>query len=104
YRDVGTKVDLTARVKDEKTVVLDLIVQHSRSHVPEDGIVLGQDENGTPIRATEFFQDLLRSKLSVASGQPVAAKDVSTNLKTGRSRTMIIGTARIVGTDAEPPK
>jgi len=85
-------------------VVLDLNIQHSRSHVPEDGVVLGQEENGAPIRATEFFQDVLRSKLSVSSGQAVAARDVQTNLKSGRSRTTVIVTARIVGPEVEQGK
>jgi type II secretory pathway component GspD/PulD (secretin) len=104
YRDIGTTADVTARIQDDKTVVLDLSIQHSRAHVPEDGIVVGQEENGVPIRATEFFQDLLKSKLSVTSGQAVAARDIQTSLKTGRSRTTFIVTARILGPEVEPGK
>jgi type II secretory pathway component GspD/PulD (secretin) len=104
YRNVGTSVQVTARVGAGKKVELELDVSDARSHVPEDGIVLGKDEAGQPVRATEFITAKLMAKLSVTSGQALAAKGVKTTSKSGQAQTLVIVTARVVEPDAKPGK
>jgi hypothetical protein len=100
YSNIGTSVGLTVRVASDKAVQMDLHVNDRRARVPEDGIVLGKDEDGATIRATEFITANLNTKLSVASGQAVAAQGVKTDSKSGPAQTLMIVTARVVDPDA----
>ena len=68
-------------------------------HQTKDGVVLGQDENGAPIRAPEFIQSALKCKLSIPTGLAVAAKDVQTTSKSSQSRILILATARVADAD-----
>jgi Bacterial type II/III secretion system short domain len=96
FRQVGTKVDAIARVGADKVITLELDVVDARLHVPDDGIVIGKDETGAPIRATEVTNTTLKSKLNIAAGQAVAAKAVQSDTKSGATQTLVIVTARIV--------
>jgi type II secretory pathway component GspD/PulD (secretin) len=104
YRNTGSKVTVTARVTAENQVLLDLSVDTSRLHVPDDGIEIGKDENGAPLRATEVVTAQLRTQLSVAPGQAVAAEGVKTNSKSGQGQTLIIVAARILEPAAKASK
>jgi len=64
--------------------------------VPEDGIALGADENCQSILAVETTVAKLDSKLSVRSGQAVAAQAVQTATKAGQYQIFVIVGARIV--------
>jgi type II secretory pathway component GspD/PulD (secretin) len=94
YRNVGTRVKLTARAAD-KQVMVDLDLEDARSYVPEDGIELGKDEKGVPVRATEFATANLNAKLGVPDGKTIAAKGVKTVSKTG-VQTLVLVSARVV--------
>jgi type II secretory pathway component GspD/PulD (secretin) len=96
YRNTGATVALTVRVASDQAVQMDLDVHDARVRVPEDGVVLGKDEDGATIRAAEFITADLKTKLSVAPGQAVAAQGVKTDSKSGPAQTLMIVTARVV--------
>ncbi|MFO0843883.1 MAG: hypothetical protein U0797_16050 [Gemmataceae bacterium] len=96
YRELGTVAKVTARVAAGNTIALDLDVSDSRMHVSDDGVVIGKDESGTPVRAPEFIMSQLKSRVSVPAGQAVAARDVRTTAKSGQGRTLVIAAARVV--------
>jgi len=104
YRNVGTQAKVTARVTDGRTVMLDVEVEESRLNIPEDGIVLGKDENGVPVRATEYIMSSLKGKLSVPSGRALAARGVRTEAKSGQAQTLIIVTASILEPEGKESK
>jgi hypothetical protein len=104
YRNAGAEVRLTVRVVDGKTVMMDLNLSESRLHIPEDGIPIGKDEAGTPIRATELIMTSLKANLSIPSGLAVAATGVQTDPKTGRAQFLVIVTARILELDGPRSK
>jgi hypothetical protein len=91
-------------VAPEKKVLLDLDVSEARAFVPEDGIVLGKDENGQAVRATEFLHAKLATTLAVPSGRAVLARGVTTTAKAGQPRTLIVVAARVVEPDAKEEK
>src|SRR5262249_18831086 len=100
YRDTGTTLRVTPRVTPEKAVALDLTLEDSRMHVPDDGVAIGTDENGAAVRATEFVRASLTAKLTVAAGQAVFAKGVKTESKSEQAQTWVVVTAHVV----EPEK
>jgi hypothetical protein len=104
YRNVGTSVKLTPRVAPGNKVLIDLDVSEARAFVPEDGVVLGKDEKGQEVRATEFVSDKLVTTLEVPSGHAVFARGVKTTAKAGQPRTVILVAARILGAEAKAEK
>jgi type II secretory pathway component GspD/PulD (secretin) len=103
YRSLGTSVKFTARVTPEKKVLIDLDLSESRAFVPEDGIVLGKDETGLVVRATEFPMARVATTLAVPSGQAVFVRGV-TKAKAGYPQTLVIVTARLLEADAKAEK
>jgi hypothetical protein len=95
YRDVGTRVSVVPVVTDGQSVVLDLNVEESRAHQPEDGVVLGTNEKGVPVHATEFTMASFRDRVSVSAGQAVQAKGVRTTSRKGQAYTLLIVGARL---------
>jgi type II secretory pathway component GspD/PulD (secretin) len=104
YRDVGTTVDATPQIGDDQRIVLDLHFTDSRMHVPADAVVLGNDENGQPIRATHFIQAKFDGQVTVRSGEAVVAQGVTTQSKSGQHQTLVLVIARIVGPEAKSGK
>jgi hypothetical protein len=104
YRDVGTTVDATPQVGDGQKIVLELHFTDSRRHVPEDGAVLGKDENGQPIRATHFINAKFDGKVTVRSGEAAVAHGVTTQSKSGLHQTLVLVIARIVEPEAKAGK
>jgi type II secretory pathway component GspD/PulD (secretin) len=96
YHPTGTNVRVTARVTADGHVLMDLNVEENRGHVPEDGVVIGQEEKGQPVRAEEFITAKLTTQLNVASGQARAAEVVTTSSKSGQAQTLVIAGARLV--------
>ncbi|MGL4550994.1 MAG: secretin N-terminal domain-containing protein [Gemmataceae bacterium] len=96
YRDLGSTVKVTARVADDKAVTLDLTLEDSTMRESKDGAVLGQDDNGVPVRAPEFVRTSFKSKLTVAPGRAVAANELETTSKSETARTFLVATARPV--------
>jgi type II secretory pathway component GspD/PulD (secretin) len=84
YRNTGTQVRVTPQVAADKTVTLDLSVQDSRMVASEDG------------QPPEFPTMSLTSKVAVASGKAVLAKDAKSTEKSGAGRTLIVVGARLV--------
>jgi type II secretory pathway component GspD/PulD (secretin) len=95
YRNTGTNVKATARVTSDGHVLMDVNVEDTRGHVPEDGIVVGTDEKGQPVRAEEWITAKLTTQFSVASGRAKAAEAVTTFSKAGQAQTLVIAGARI---------
>jgi hypothetical protein len=98
-------VRVTPRVSPENTLALALSVTESRMHTPEDGPVLGQDEDGKAVHATQFINSQVEGTVTVPGGHAVAVEGVKTTSKGGRDQTLVIVTARVepeVG--AAPPK
>jgi type II secretory pathway component GspD/PulD (secretin) len=95
YRNTGFSVKVTPRVSSDKSIHLDLNLQDSRPHVPEDGIQIGTDEKG-PVRATEFISSTLDSKLTLTPGKALVARGVKTTSKSGREQTLVIVSADVV--------
>jgi type II secretory pathway component GspD/PulD (secretin) len=96
YRQTGTKAAVTARAAAEDTVALEVEVEDSSLYAPPDGIELGKDENGAPVVATEVVLATLRGKLSIPSGQAVAAQGVKTLSKSGQTQTLIVVSAHVL--------
>jgi type II secretory pathway component GspD/PulD (secretin) len=100
YRMVGTQVRVTPQVGADQTVTLDLQVEDNRMYQNEDAPAIGTDDNGAPILATEFSLTKLESKVSVASGKAVLAKDGKSAPKPGQGQLLLVVGARVV----EPEK
>jgi type II secretory pathway component GspD/PulD (secretin) len=96
YRMVGTQVRVTPQVSADQMVALDLLLEDNRMHQNEDGPAIGTDDKGAPILATEFSQVKLESKVSVASGKAVLAKDAKSAGKAGQGQLLLVVGARVV--------
>jgi type II secretory pathway component GspD/PulD (secretin) len=101
YRNTGTVVRVTPQVAADNTVTLDLRVEDSRMNTPEDGVAIGNDGKGNAIYATEFLLTSLNSKVSVASGKAVVAKDAGGSDKAGPGQVLIVVGARVVEPDGK---
>jgi hypothetical protein len=101
YRNVGTNARCTPRVADDQTVMLELKVDDARMHVPEEGVVLGED-NKEKVRATEFVLASYTGTVSIAPGRAVMLRDVKMDAKNpGANRTLMVATARVVDENAK---
>ena len=96
YRPTGTNVKVTARVATDGQVIMDLNVDDNRGRVPEDGVVVGTEEKGQPVRAEEWITAKLTTQINVASGQARAAAVVTTSSKSEQAQMLVIAGARIV--------
>ncbi len=102
YRNTGTNARCTPRVADDHTVMLEVKVEDARMHVPEDGVVLGED-NKEKVRATEFVVASYTGTVSMAPGRAVMLRDVKMDAKNpGPNRTLMVVTARVVDETAKP--
>ncbi len=102
YRNVGTIVALTPQIAPQGPILLDLHVEDTRMHTPEDGVRISADEKGVPIRAPHTITATLKTKLSVASGQAVVAHGVKMTGKSGQAQTLVIVAARVLELNAKP--
>jgi hypothetical protein len=106
FRNLGTQLKATARVAAKDKIEIDLDLSESRA-VPDDTIVIGKDEAGTPIQAMDFVTSKVTTKVSLVSGQAVAAEGVKTASKAGRAQTVVVVAATIVngsaGADKDDP-
>jgi hypothetical protein len=103
FRNLGTQLKATARVGAKDKIEIDLDLSESRA-VPDDTIVIGKDEAGTPIRAMDFVTSKVTTKLSLVSGQALAAEGVKTTSKAGRVQTVVVVAATIVNGSASADK
>jgi type II secretory pathway component GspD/PulD (secretin) len=104
FRTVGASAQLILRVTPDNVVLMDITLKDNRLQVPENGIALGVDENKVPIRATEFIDANLKTKLKVASGQAVAAQGVETTPDSSGAQTLIIVGAQVLAMEAQANK
>jgi type II secretory pathway component GspD/PulD (secretin) len=104
YRDVGTTVDVTPQIGDEQKIVLELHFTDSWMHVPEDAVVIANDENGNPIRATHFINAKFDGNVTVRSGEAAVAQGVVTQSKSDQHQTLVLVIARILGPEAKSGK
>lgn len=104
YRNTGTQAEVTASVGADKTVSLDLRIEDSRLHEADDAPVIGKDENGATVRATEVVLSTLKTKLSIPSGQAVTAEGVKTDSKAGPAQLLVVVSARVLEPGAKGGK
>jgi type II secretory pathway component GspD/PulD (secretin) len=94
--NTGTTARVMVRVTPEDTLVLDLSLDDSRRHDPESGVEVDKDETGTPIRAPEFIQSMVKTTLTIPSGQATAVGGIKTEAKTAKVQFLLIVTAQLV--------
>jgi type II secretory pathway component GspD/PulD (secretin) len=104
YRNVGSIVNVTPQVAPDGMVTLDLKVEDAHMITPADGIVIGTDDKGAPVRASEFVTATLEGKVSVPPGQTVFAKGVKMTSKSEQGRTIVLVGARVEGASPKPGK
>jgi len=101
YHPVGEQAKLTARVQADKKI--DLELENAISRLEADPAVpLGKDEKGEPIMATVVVNSRFTSKLSLTSGNAVAADNVAKTAKGEGVRSRVIVTAKIIDPNAAP--
>jgi type II secretory pathway component GspD/PulD (secretin) len=96
YKSIGTSVTLTPRVAGDKTVTLELNLDDSWAYQPDDGPAVARDDTGLPIRATDFVVSKLDTSVSVPAGQAVFVSGMEAKSKTGKARTLLVVTARVI--------
>jgi type II secretory pathway component GspD/PulD (secretin) len=100
YRSLGLAMSLTPHVTAEKTISLELVLRDDRRGLPENGKALGNDDSGKPIRATEFITAKAETDVTVAPGQAVPVKGVTTTCESGKEKTLVVVTARVLESKA----
>jgi hypothetical protein len=103
YRSVGTHVGATPRVTAEGKIVLKLYINDSGlgPTSPAEGVMLGKDEAGAPIKASEFIESYANTQLTLTPGKLVVIAGVKTTSKSGREKTIMIVSARLADTPTE---
>ncbi len=104
YRNVGTQVRATPRIGEDGRIFLDLSVTATRMRVPEGGQILGMDDDGKPVRATEFVNAQFEGGLLLRPGQATPAKGVTTKSRSGQTQTLVIVSARLVEAEQKGSK
>jgi type II secretory pathway component GspD/PulD (secretin) len=104
YRNVGSILTVTSQVAPDGVVTLDLKVENAHLSTPADGVVIGTDDKGAPVRASEIVTATLEGKVSVPPGQTVFAKGVKTTSKSEQARTIVLVSARAESSPAKPGK
>jgi type II secretory pathway component GspD/PulD (secretin) len=94
YQNVGTTVQMTARVGEKDSVLLDLSIQDSKVRPPD-----AADDTG----ATSVDSVSLATRLSVPAGKTVVARAVRADGKAGATVAVVVVSARVVGTRAPSP-
>jgi type II secretory pathway component GspD/PulD (secretin) len=100
YRNLGTQVNVTPRVAADGSLTLDLNVVDSRGR-DSATVMVGNDENGKPIPASETIHTTLSSKISTPAGKAVLAKDAKVTSKEGEGETLFLVGARIVAPEGK---
>jgi hypothetical protein len=62
---------------------------------PEDGVTLGEEEKGAPLRAAEMTICNVESRLQIRSGQVVLVEGAKTSCKAGSAQALILITASL---------
>jgi hypothetical protein len=96
YRELGTTVNATVRLIGDREAQINLSVQDSRIRRTEGGVVIGKDDNGAPIYATEFINSLLKSKLSVPLGHTTPVQITDEESTSGQVQTLVLVSLRVV--------
>jgi type II secretory pathway component GspD/PulD (secretin) len=91
YREVGSMFSATPRVAADGTVTVELVLNESRLHTPDNGVQLG----GGAI-ASETVQTTLTGKVSVPPGKAVLAEGVKTESKGAKVQAVVVVSARVV--------
>jgi type II secretory pathway component GspD/PulD (secretin) len=95
YRNLGTQLRATAHIGPDNKIEIELDLSDSRA-ASDDAVVIGKDESGAAVRATDFVNSKFTSKLRLGSGQALAAEGVQTTSKSGRQQTLVVVAATIV--------
>jgi type II secretory pathway component GspD/PulD (secretin) len=95
YREVGTLVHVKPEVSGDGLVTIELRIQDSRMRTPEDGIILGEEGKGTPLRAAEMGICNVESRVQIRSGKVVLVEGAKTNSKAGSAQELILITASL---------
>jgi type II secretory pathway component GspD/PulD (secretin) len=94
YKNIGTNIVGTTHANPDGIIALELHVQDERMVQPEDAPLIGHDENGQPVRTTQFVKASLDANMSVPNGHAVLANDVQVVSSVAGERTLIVVTAK----------
>jgi type II secretory pathway component GspD/PulD (secretin) len=94
YKTLGTTITVTPQVGKDKLITLDF--RFSKEHsVPASDVPLVADQNGPAVVATQFLTASLQTKLVVADGQAVPARDVQVTSGKSGERIIVVVIARV---------
>jgi type II secretory pathway component GspD/PulD (secretin) len=91
YRDVGSLFSVTPRIGADDKVTLDLVLEESRLHTPDDGVAIG----GGAI-AAEVIRTTLTSKMTIATGHAALAQGVKTEAKDAKVQSIVVVAAKVI--------
>lgn len=95
-KTVGAKFTVTPRIPPDKAITLELNLEDTRLHTPDDAANLGMDDAGLPIRATEMLMSLVDTKATLVPGHAAPVQGVVTRSKSGASQIIVIVAARLL--------
>jgi Bacterial type II/III secretion system short domain len=90
YQSVGTTIQMTARIGEKDSVLLDLTLQDSKVRPPD-----AADDTG----ATSIDNVSLATRLNIPAGKAVVARTVRTEGKAGATVAVVVVTAKVVGAE-----
>jgi Flp pilus assembly secretin CpaC len=103
YQQAGAQAKVTARVRADNRIDLDVESAVSRLE-PDPAVSIGNDEKGNPVPATASVHSRFANKLSLTSGNAVAADNVVKTARGEGVRNLVIVTAKIIDPNAVPEK
>lgn len=95
-RAIGTKLTATARIPPDRDITLELNLEDSRPHVAADAPVLGLDDTGNPIRATDIVTSSVETKLNLRSGHAAPLQGMVSRSKAGTAQMLIVVGTRLI--------
>jgi type II secretory pathway component GspD/PulD (secretin) len=96
YRDLGTSLDLTVRLAGDREAQVTLSLTDSRPTQGDGGVVLGKDENGGPIRAPEYANTTLKTRLAAPVGHAAPVQIAEEESGSGQAHSLVIVATRVI--------
>ena len=101
YRAVGTKVKATPHIGEDQRILLDLNVSVAGMRVRADGPVMGKDDDGKPVRATELVNAQFDGSVVLRPGQATVVKGVTTKSQSEQVQMLVIVSAQLAEPEAK---
>jgi hypothetical protein len=96
YRDLGTSLDVTVRLAGDREAQVTLSLTDSRPTQGDGGVVLGKDENGGPIRAPEYANTTLKTRLAAPVGHAAPVQISEGESGSGQAQSLVIVATRVI--------